>query len=63
MNYTGEVGVILVNLSNEEQTVEPGERVAQLVFAKVDLMELEEIEVITKDTERGDQGYGDSGRF
>ena len=62
-NYRGEVGVILVNLSNEEQTVEPGERVAQLVFAKVDLMELEEIEVITKDTERGDQGYGDSGRF
>lgn len=62
-NYRGEVGVILVNLSNDSQTIEPGERVAQLVFAKVDLMELIDLEVITKDTERGEQGYGDSGRF
>lgn len=62
-NYTGEVGVILVNLSNEEQIIEPGERIAQLVFAKVEFMELEEIELITKETERGGQGYGDSGRF
>lgn len=63
MNYTGEVGVVLVNLSNENQIIEPGERVAQLVFAKVDFMELVEIEEITKETERGGQGYGDSGRF
>lgn len=63
MNYTGEVGVVLVNLSNENQIIEPGERVAQLVFAKVDIMELVEIEEITKETERGGQGYGDSGRF
>lgn len=62
-NYTGEVGVVLVNLSNEDQIIEPGERVAQLVFAKVDFMELVEIEEITKETERGGQGYGDSGRF
>lgn len=63
MNYTGEVGVVIVNLSNEDQIIEPGERVAQLVFAKVDFMELVEIEEITKETERGGQGYGDSGRF
>lgn len=62
-NYTGEIGVIIINLSNEEQIIEPGERVAQLVFAKVEFMELEEIELITKETERGGQGYGDSGRF
>ena len=62
-NYTGEIGVILVNLSNEEQIIEPGERIAQLVFAKVEFMELEDIELITKETERGGQGYGDSGRF
>ena len=62
-NYTGEIGVILVNLSNKEQIIEPGERIAQLVFAKVEFMELEEIELITKETERGSQGYGDSGRF
>lgn len=63
MNYTGEVGVILINLSSEEQTIEPGERVAQLVFSKVDFMELIEISEIIKETERGSQGYGDSGRF
>lgn len=63
MNYTGEVGVILINLSNEEQIIEPGERVAQLVFSKVDKMELVEVEEITINTERGSQGYGDSGRF
>ena len=63
MNYTGEVGVVLINLSNENQIIEPGERVAQLVFARVDIMELVEIEEITKETERGEQGYGDSGRF
>ena len=62
-NYTGEVGVILINLSSEEQTIEPGERVAQLVFSKVDFMELIEISEIIKETERGSQGYGDSGRF
>lgn len=63
MNYTGEIGVILVNLSNEAQTIEPGERIAQIVFAKVELMEFIELEEITKETERGGQGYGDSGRF
>ena len=62
-NYRGEVGVILVNLSNEPQTIEPGERVAQLVLAKVSLMDFINLEVIIKDTERGEQGYGDSGRF
>ena len=63
MNYTGEVGVILVNLSNEDQTIEPGERIAQIVLAKVEDMTLIETSEITKITERGSQGYGDSGRF
>lgn len=62
-NYTGEVGVVLVNLSNEIQVIEPGERVAQLVLAKVSLMEFINVDVIIKETERGGQGYGDSGRF
>lgn len=62
-NFRGEVGVILINLSNETQIIEPGERIAQLVFAKVELMELVEIDKINKNTERGEQGYGDSGRF
>lgn len=63
MNYRGEVGVILINLSDEIQTIEPGERIAQLVLSKVELMELVSIEEINKNTERGEQGYGDSGRF
>lgn len=62
-NYTGEVGVIIVNLSSENQTIEPGERVAQMVLAKVEDMHLIETDEINKETERGSQGYGDSGRF
>lgn len=55
--------MILVNLSNEDQTIEPGERIAQIVLAKVEDMTLIETSEITKITERGSQGYGDSGRF
>lgn len=62
-SYTGEIGIVLVNLSNETQTIEPGERIAQLVVARVETVELEEVTVIDKNTERGDSGYGDSGRF
>ena len=61
--YTNEIGVILINLSNESQTIEPGERIAQLVAATVTHMELEEVSEITKQTDRGGTGYGDSGRF
>lgn len=61
--YTGEIGVIMINLSNDSQIIEPGERVAQIVCAKVERMELEEIPEITKNTERGGSGYGQSGRF
>lgn len=63
MNYRGEIGVILINLSNETQTVEPGERIAQLVVAKVEKVELEEIEEVPENTERGSGAYGSSGRF
>ena len=63
MNYRGEIKVILINLDKSEQTIEPGERIAQLVFAKVEKAELEEIEVISKDTDRGASGFGDSGKF
>lgn len=63
MNYRGEIKVILINLDKNEQTIEPGERIAQLVFAKVEKAELEEIEVISKNTDRGASGFGDSGKF
>ena len=61
--FKGEIGVILVNLSNETQVVEPGERIAQLVVAKVETAELEEIEKVPENTERGSGAYGSSGRF
>jgi dUTP pyrophosphatase len=62
-SFRGEIGVILVNLSNEAQTIEPGERVAQLVVARVETAELEKIEKVPENTERGSGAYGNSGRF
>lgn len=60
-DYRGEVGVILVNLSNTPFTIEPGERIAQIVIAKYEQAALEEVEVLDE-TERGAGGYGHSGR-
>lgn len=62
-SFRGEIGVILVNLSNETQTVEPGERIAQLVVAEVEKAELEEIDKVPETTNRGSGAYGSSGRF
>jgi len=61
--FRGEIGVILVNLSNEGQTIEPGERIAQLVVAPVAKAEIKEIEKVPDTTTRGDGAYGSSGRF
>jgi len=59
-DYRGEIGVILVNLSNEPFTVENGERVAQLVIAKHERAEWLEVEVLS-DTSRGSGGFGSTG--
>lgn len=59
-DYRGEIGVVLVNLSNEPFTVEPGERIAQMVIAKheqADFVVVEELD----ETERGAGGYGHTG--
>ena len=58
--YTGEIGIILVNLSPDDVIVEHGERVAQMVCAKVVHMELEEVSELDE-TLRGGSGYGSSG--
>ena len=63
MNYRGELKIILINLDKNEQTIEPGERIAQLVFAKVERAELIEVDKIDEDTDRGTTGFGDSGKF
>lgn len=60
-DYRGEVGVILVNLSGEAQTIEPGERICQMVIAKHETPEIVEVSKLS-DTERGAGGFGHSGR-
>ena len=60
-DYRGEVKVILVNLSNEAFTVNPGERIAQLVVARYEKVEWDEVEVLDE-TERGEGGFGSTGR-
>ena len=60
-DYRGEVGVILVNLSNEEVSIAPGERIAQLVIAKHEQAEWAEVELL-EDTERGAGGFGSTGK-
>lgn len=59
-DYRGEIGIILVNLSAEEVTIEPGERIAQMVIACHEQPELQEVTVLS-DTERGAGGFGHSG--
>lgn len=59
-DYRGEIGVILVNLSNEPFTIENGERIAQLIIAKHERAEWNEVEVLTE-TSRGEGGFGSTG--
>ena len=59
-DYTGEYIVVLYNDSNLVQTIEPGERIAQLIFLpyiSVNMIEVDELE----ETERGDGGFGSTG--
>lgn len=59
-DYRGEIGVILVNLSNESFTVNDGERIAQLVVARHETVEWTPVETLD-DTERGAGGFGHTG--
>lgn len=60
-DYRGEVGVILVNLSGEPQTIESGERICQMIIARHETPEVVEVSELS-DTERGAGGFGHSGR-
>ena len=60
-DYRGEIGVILVNLSNTAFTIKNGERIAQMVIAKHDRAEWEEVQSLS-DTSRGTGGFGSTGR-
>ena len=59
-DYRGEIGVILVNLSSKDFTIQNGERIAQLIIAKHKRAEWQEVEILT-DTERGSGGFGSTG--
>ena len=59
-DYRGEIGVILVNLSNENFTISDGERIAQLIIAKHERAQWKEVEVLDE-TERGSGGFGSTG--
>lgn len=59
-DYRGEIGVVLINLSQDEFTVNDGERIAQMVIARHEQAEFEEVELLDE-TERGDGGYGHTG--
>lgn len=61
-DYRGEIKVLLVNLSKEPFTINPGERIAQMVIARHEKVEWEEVENLGE-TKRGVGGFGSTGRI
>ncbi|MFA7116375.1 MAG: dUTP diphosphatase [Bacteroidales bacterium] len=59
-DYRGEIKVVLVNLSNKDFIVYPGERIAQMVINKFEKVEWEQVEVLSE-TKRGEGGFGSTG--
>lgn len=59
-DYRGEIGVILVNLSNEDFIINDGERIAQLVIAKHERIDWKEVTILSE-TQRGSGGFGSTG--
>ena len=60
-DYRGELKVILINLSNEAQIIQDGDRIAQIVFQKVEKVILQKVESL-ETTERGAGGFGHTGK-
>jgi dUTP pyrophosphatase len=59
-DYRGEIAVILINLSNEDFTINDGERIAQMVISTYEKISWEQVEVLS-DTQRGAGGFGSTG--
>lgn len=59
-DYRGEIGVVLINLSQEDFIINDGERIAQLVVARYEQVEFSLVETLDE-TERGEGGYGHTG--
>ncbi|MBN9298467.1 MAG: dUTP diphosphatase [Filimonas sp.] len=60
-DYRGEIKVLLINLSNEQQVIQPAERIAQMVIQQVEQVEWLAVETIDS-TERGSGGFGHTGK-
>ena len=60
-DYRGEIGVLLINHGVEDFTIQRGDRIAQLVIAKVEMIDFQEVDELP-DTPRGNGGYGSTGR-
>ena len=59
-DYRGELKILMINLSNEPFVINDGERIAQMVIAKYERIELVQVEVLNE-TERGQGGFGSTG--
>lgn len=60
-DYRGELGVLLINLSSNTYIIEPGERIAQCVFSRIEQIKWKE-EVRLNETKRGNSGFGSTGK-
>lgn len=60
-DYRGEIKVIMINLSNEPQTIQPGDRIAQMIIAPYVQAVMQPVEVLN-DTVRGEGGFGHTGK-
>jgi dUTP pyrophosphatase len=60
-DYTGNVGIIIFNFSNEDFKIVKGDRVAQLIIEKIYNLDVKECEHLNEKTERGNKGFGSSG--
>lgn len=60
-DYRGEIKIILINLSTEAHIIEPGDRVAQMVFQKVEKVEWAEVSLLTE-SQRNEGGFGSTGK-
>lgn len=59
-SYRGEIGVILINHDNEPHNFKAGDKIAQMVISKVELVDFIEVDALNK-TDRGEGGYGSTG--
>jgi dUTP pyrophosphatase len=60
-DYRGEIKIILVNLSAEEQFIQPGERIAQMVIQKIEKISWQQVDVL-EETSRSGGGFGSTGK-